>query len=122
MTQVPNATKRYIDWSIVVSFLVLLVILLPPVKRWLNAIPHLWSVLYPLLAIFLLIVVLRLVKNKESILVIIQFSILCLSAILMSLAVLASNTALHTAGRFTALVFIVLEFGIFLYQFFKKGS
>ena len=122
MTHKTQDTKNKIDWSILASILVFIFILLPPVKRWLNAIPHLWSILYPLLAGFSFIVVIRLIRNKESLLEIIQFCVLCLASFLMSFAVLTSNAALHTAGRYTALAFIVFELGIFLYDIFKKDD
>ena len=107
-------------WSrysvIAAAVVILVVIMLPPVKRWLNSIPHLWTVLYPLLSVFSLYVLIKVIQGKEGLITIIKWSLLLISALAMTVAVLGLGAAFFTVGETLAVVFIILELVTFIYD------
>ena len=100
--------------AILGGVLVLIGFLLPPVKRWLNAIPYLWHVLYPLLSLFSLYIIMRAIKTKESVITGIKWCILLVSAVAMTAATYGLGTGLYWVGRTSAIVFIIVELATFI--------
>ncbi len=101
---------------IIAAILVLVGLMLPPVKMWLNAIPYLWTVLYPLLSLYSLYVLIRVIQAKDSLITIVKWGILLVSAAAMTAAVLGLGATFYTVGRTAAVIFIILELGTFLHD------
>jgi hypothetical protein len=118
MTQTGIDERQRSVWRqfgiIIIAALVLVAIMLRPVKTWLNSIPFLWIVLYPLLSIFSLYVFIRIIQGNEGIVAIIKWAILLLSAVAMTLAVLNLGAVFYTIGKVAAVLFIILELGTLL--------
>jgi hypothetical protein len=110
-------------WSkyavIIFTVAILVVITLSPVKRWLNSIPYLWIILYPLLSIFSLYLFIKSIQSNDEAIVIIKWGLLVISAILMTLAVLGVGSVLFTVGKILAVLFIILELGTYLYAIIR---
>ena len=95
---------------VVLGLVLLAAVLLTPIKGWLNQIPHLWEVLYPLLALFSAYLVIRAAVAREGWISVVKWGLLCLGALSASLYVLANvSRAFFTVGRWGAIVFIVVE-------------
>jgi hypothetical protein len=95
---------------VVLGLALLAAVLLTPIKGWLNQIPHLWEVLYPLLALFAAYLVVRTAAAREGWISILKWGVFCLSALSASLYVLADvSRTFFTLGRWGAIVFIIVE-------------
>ena len=95
---------------ILVGLLLLAVILLTPVKGWLNQIPYIWHVLYPLLTLFAGYLVVSATQSSENPLAIGKWAILLIAAACASIHVLFDVPRIFfTLSRAGAIVFIAAE-------------
>ncbi len=101
---------------IIVAAVVFIGLMLPPVKKWLNAIPYLWTVFYPLLSLFSLYILIKVIQGKEGPVTYIKWSLLLVSALSMTVAKFGLGSVFFTLGRTLAVVFIIVELVTFLYD------
>jgi hypothetical protein len=104
------ATKNIRFPVILAGLLLLAIVLLTPVKGWLNQIPHLWQVLYPLLTLLAGYLLVSAARAREGWLTIAKWALLLASAACASgYFLLALPYAFFTMGRWGAIVFIAVE-------------
>ncbi len=102
---------------ILVGLLLLAVILLTPVKGWLNRIPYIWHVLYPLLTLFAGYLVVSATQSGEDPLAIGKWAILFIAAACASIHVLFDVSRIFfTLSRAGAIVFIAAEVADSLFE------
>lgn len=120
MTQVKTEEENTGFWAkygvILAAVLVLLGLILTPVKRWLNSIPYLWMILYPLLSLFSLYVLVCAIQAKESLITLIKWGILLIAAVAMAAAAFSMGAVFYSVGRTAAVIFIIVELGTFVYD------
>ena len=98
--------------------LIVIVFLLPPVKRWFNATPYLLEVLYPLLTLFSLYLLYQAYRDKAGTFVLFKWALLLIATASSVLAVYGAGAIFYTIRLVSAEVFIVLEIGhIFVESF-----
>ncbi len=108
-------------YGVIFAALVILVgLMLPPVKSWLNAIPYLWNIVYPLLTLFALFVLIKVVQLKDGPVTLFKWVLLLIAAAAMTVAKFGWGAVFFTIGRTVAVIFIVLELGTFLYDAIRK--
>ncbi|MGC9395087.1 MAG: hypothetical protein ACP5J4_09545 [Anaerolineae bacterium] len=102
----------------VLWMLVVMVFLLPPVKRWFNETPYLLEVLYPLLTLFSLYLLYQAYRAKAGTFVLFKWALLLIATASSVLAVYGAGAGFYTIRSVSAQVFIVLEVGhIFVESF-----
>ena len=106
----------------IIAVIVMIGFMLPPVKKVLNTVPYLWEVLYPLLALFSLYVLIQVIQAKEGIINTIKWALLLVASAFMALAVFDVGSVFYTLGRTTAIIFIVMEMGTFLYESVARNA
>jgi len=106
-TSLAAAWKRYV--SIAAGFLILLVLLATPVKGWLNGIPHLWQVVYPLTLVFAGALVVSSLRSGEHVLVTAKWSVLLVAALCATLSAFGAGYAFFVISRWAAIIAIVAE-------------
>lgn len=95
---------------VLLGLLVLAIILLTPVKGWLNRIPHMWQILNPLLTLLAGYLVLSAVRARESWLTVVKWALLLTGTACASLYFLFDVSPIFfTLGRWGAIAFIALE-------------
>lgn len=87
----------------------LAVLLLPPVKGWLNRIPHFWDVLYPLLTLFAGYVFISAIVAREGVLSVVTWGLLLTSTLCATIFTYGGAHAFFTVGRWSALLFIAAQ-------------
>ena len=98
--------------------LVVIIFLLPPVKRWFNETPYLLEVLYPLLTLFSLYLLYQAYRAKAGTFVLFKWALLLIATASSALAVYGAGTVFYTIRSVSAEVFIVLQIGqIFVESF-----
>ena len=98
--------------------LVVIVFLLPPVKRWFNEMPYLLEVLYPLLALFSLYLLYQAFRDKAGTFMLFKWALLLIATASATLAVYDAGAIFHTIRLMSAEVFIVLQIGQILVESF----
>ena len=98
--------------------LVVIVFLLPPVKRWFNEMPYLLEVLYPLLTLFSLYLLYQAYRDKAGTFMLFKWALLLVATTSAALAVYGAGAIFHTIRLVSAEVFIVLQIGQILVESF----
>ncbi|MGC9522492.1 MAG: hypothetical protein ACP5HG_11505 [Anaerolineae bacterium] len=99
-----------IRWGVLVAGLVLLAVLLfSPIKGWLNRIPYLWHVVYPLLTIFAAALVAHAVATQEGLLTIVKWMLLLIGTAGAAIHTYGGARIFFTVGRWAALLFVAVE-------------
>jgi hypothetical protein len=96
--------------------LIVIVFLLPPVKRWFNETPYLLEVLYPLLTLFSFYVLYQAYRDKAGKFVLFKWGLLLLAAASSMLAVYGAGEIFYTIRLMSAEFFIVLQIGHILVE------
>lgn len=106
-----NGTRTApISWGVLIAGLLLLAVLVfSPIKEWLNRIPYLWHVLYPLLTIFAAALVVSAVMAKEGVLTVAKWMLLLIGTAGATVYTYGGARIFFTAGRWGALLFIAVE-------------
>jgi hypothetical protein len=92
-----------------VGFVILLLLLLPPVRGMLNQVPYLWEVLYPVLTVLAGYLVVSAVQAAEPFLSVLTGVLLLVAAASMTGYTYGAAPLFFTVGRWSALLFIVAE-------------
>ena len=79
MTDTGRSWARFVPLAF--GLLILLVLLLTPVHGWLNRIPNLWEVLYPLLTVFGAYLLITGVRRREGPVALVKWSVLLAAAL-----------------------------------------
>jgi hypothetical protein len=104
------ATKGIRFAVILAGLLLLAVILLTPVRGWLNQVPYLWQVLYPLLTLLAGYLLYSASRAREGGLTMAKWALLLASAACASAYfLLGLPYTFFTLGRWGAIVFIAVE-------------
>jgi Ni,Fe-hydrogenase I cytochrome b subunit len=95
---------------VLIGLLLLAVVLLTPVKGWLNRIPYLWQVLFPLLTLLAGVALIGEIRARGSWLSLAKWALLLASAASASITFLLDGPRLFfTLGRWGAIAFIIVE-------------
>ncbi len=103
----PIGASRFV--LLAVGFVILVLLLLPPVKQTLNRIPYLWEVLYPLTMVLSGYLALTAALAREPLLSVGKWSLLFVAAACMAGFVYGAAPIFFTLGRWGALLFIAAE-------------
>ncbi|MDF1514679.1 MAG: hypothetical protein P1S60_12800 [Anaerolineae bacterium] len=123
MTKQHEDIQHNDSWNIgmlLIAGLALIILMLPPVKSWLNSIPNLWKGLYPLLTVFAVYILYNVIVKKEGTLNTIKWSGFLLSAAAMTIAVYGLGPVFFVVGRISAYFFIVIELGSIIIGITRK--
>jgi hypothetical protein len=111
------------NYAVIIAAVAILIgLMLPPVKRWLNAVPYLWTIVYPLLTLFAFFVFVKVIQDKEDKVTILKWGVLLFSALAMTVAKFGLGAPFFTIGRTLAIIFIIVELGTFIYDFIRPGN
>lgn len=103
----PSIWRRFLP--LIVGLAVLLALFLTPLRQWLNQIPYLWHVLYPLLTLFGAYLVMDSVRRREEGGIIAKWVILLVAALSATLHIYGAGRFFYTLSRWGALFFVVAE-------------
>lgn len=95
--------------SLFLGLLVLVLLLLTPLKAWLNQIPHFWQIAYPLLSLFAGYLVVCALREKETAVVTIKWVVLLSAALCASVYAWGAGHPFFTVARWLAILYIVAE-------------
>ncbi|MCD6286456.1 MAG: hypothetical protein J7M39_11150 [Anaerolineae bacterium] len=95
--------------SLALGLLVLALLLLTPVKAWLNQIPNFWQFVYPLLTLFAAYLVIGSLRTKEGAATTAKWAVLFASALCATAYAWGAGRAFFTVARWSAVLFIVAE-------------
>jgi hypothetical protein len=99
-------------WATVLTLFVLLVAVVPPIllRGWLNRIPHLWQVFFPLLTFLAGYLVVRAVRRREGWMVVATWGLLCAGATCAAVFhILGAPRVFYSLGRGLSIAFIVAQ-------------
>jgi hypothetical protein len=96
--------RRFLPLTL--GLVILSILLLTPMKRWLNQIPYLWEVLYPLLTLFAGYLVVDAVRNREEPGIIATWSLLFLATLSALLFTYTGDRLFYTFSRWGAFIFV----------------
>lgn len=103
----PTGARRLV--VLAVGFIILMLLLLPPVKGLLNRVPYIWNVVYPLLAVFAGYLIVSAALAREPILPVMKWVLLLVAAASMTGYVYAGAPILFTVGQWSAMLFMAAE-------------
>jgi hypothetical protein len=95
--------------SVVLGLAILGILLLTPIKSWLNRIPNLWRVVYPLMVLFAGALLARAVRAREGVIALIKWIVLLAAALSATLYAYDGPRLFFNLGRWGAFLFIVIE-------------
>jgi hypothetical protein len=95
--------------SLALGLLVLALLLLTPLKAWLNQIPNFWQFVYPLLALFAGYLVIGSLRAKEGAVMTAKWAVLFASALCATAHAWGAGATFFTVARWSAILFIVAE-------------
>ena len=95
--------------SLALGLLILVVLLLTPLKAWLNQISNFWPIVYPLLALFAGYLVIGSLRAKEGTVTTAKWAVLFASALCATAYAWGAGTIFFTVARWSAILFIVTE-------------
>jgi len=95
--------------SLALGLLVLALLLLTPLKAWLNQIPNFWQFVYPLLALFAGYLVICSLRAKEGAVTMAKWAVLFASALCATAYAWGAGSTFFTVARWSAVLFIVAE-------------
>ena len=95
--------------SLALGLLVMALLLLTPLKAWLNQIPYLWRIVYPLLSLFAGYLVNRSLREKEGLLATAKWAVFFASALCATANTWGAGRIFFTVARWSAILFIVAE-------------
>lgn len=96
---------------VVLAILLVIIFLLPPVKKWLNEIPYLFEVVYPLLALFSIYGLYQAYRSESGAFTLLKWVLLLVATGSSVLAVYGAGAFFFTLRQIGAVAFIVLEIG-----------
>ena len=99
-------------WATVLTLFVLLAAVVPPIllRGWLNRIPHLWQVFFPLLTILAGYLVVRAARLREGWVAVATWGLLCAGAACAAVFHLFGAPHLfYSLGRGLSIAFIVAQ-------------
>jgi FtsH-binding integral membrane protein len=100
------------------GLVIVVIFLLPPVKRWFNETPYLLEILYPLLTLFSLYLLYQAYRAKAGTFALFKWALLLVAALSSMLAVYGAGAIFYTIRLVSAEVFIVLQIGHILVESF----
>jgi hypothetical protein len=103
----PTRASRLV--VLAVGFIILMLLLLPPVRGLLNRVPYIWDVLYPLLMVFAGYLVVTAALACEPILSVMKWVLLLVAAACMTGYVYAGAPIFFTVGQWSAMLFMAAE-------------
>lgn len=107
--QCPKAVSWRRFLPLAVGLVVVLVMLFTPVNQWLNQVPYLWEVLYPLMTLFGGFLVASAIRDREEAGVIAKWVVLFLAALSATLYIYSGDRLFYTLSRWGAFFFVAAE-------------
>jgi hypothetical protein len=95
--------------AVLLGLVLVAIILFTPVRTWLNQIPYLWEILYPVLTVVAGYLMVTAVLGREGWLAIVKWAVLALGALAATVHIFGGPRVLFTVGRWAAVAFIALE-------------
>jgi hypothetical protein len=95
--------------SLALGLVVLALLLLTPLKAWLNQIPNFWQFVYPLLSLFAGYLVIDSLRANEGAVTTAKWAVLFASALCATAYALGAGSTFFTVARWSAILFIVAE-------------
>jgi hypothetical protein len=95
--------------AVALGLAILGVLLLTPIKTWLNQIPNLWRVVYPMMALFAVALFVRSVQDHAGLVVLVKWVVLLAAALSATVHAYGGARIFFTLGRWGAILFITLE-------------
>jgi uncharacterized SAM-binding protein YcdF (DUF218 family) len=108
--------------SLALGLLLLGVLLLSPVRAWLNQIPNFWQIVYPLLTLFTGYLVVSGLRAKEGVLTTAKWIVLFASALCATIYALGAGRIFFTVARWAAILFIVAEVLLTVFEELIEGD
>lgn len=99
----------------VAGLLILVVLLATPVRGWLNRVPHLWEIVYPLTLVFAGALVVSSLRAREHALVTAKWGVLLVAALCATLSVFGAGRGFLVVSRWAAIVAIAAEGAMMLF-------